>query len=375
MNIQADPVGYKALSKHFAAARSADELVAEEVRGQTDYLKLIAYSVALLAGAALVAMLHLGKGIIMPVALGFTVGLIFGPLGDRGAKFGIPAPATILASVLGAAAVMATLLYMMLPNLAQLNEAIPQIQRALARIAASGEQLSSMFANVTNGAASNTAATADAKISAVEIATKAMAVITPSLAEFVIFLFTLLLFAGYRQDVRSFLVKRFATREGRLAAMKSFTEAEGRLTDYMFTVAAINAGLGVTVGTAFWFAGVPGAFVWGMLAFFLNFLPVVGPLLLKGLLLGFGLVLYPTILSGLVPIALFMVISLIEANAVTPKIVGSRLTMNPLLVFLSVIVWTWLWGFAGAFLAMPFLAIASVIRDQYRKGRSISLPQ
>lgn len=381
MNIQADPVGYKALSRHFAAARMSDQEVANEVRSQSGYLRIIAWSVGTLAVLALLAVLHQGKGIAMPIVLGTIVGLIFGPLGDRGARFGIPAPATILVSATLAAVALAGILYLVLPSVGQLEEAVPRIRSAVERLTNSGEQLVSVVQKVSGGAEGEAGvetkpeAKPEAKPSTVDLAAKVAAIVTPTIAEFVIFLFTLLLFTASRQEIRSWVVLRFPTRKKRLAAVRAFAEAESRLTDYMFTVAAINAGLAVVVGTALWLADVPGAPVWALLAFVLNFLPVVGPLLLKGALLAFGLVTYPTILSGLIPVAIYLAISLIEANAVTPRIIGSRITMNPLLVFLAVVGWTWLWGFAGAFVAMPLLAIVSVIRDQFAPKPAVSLPQ
>ena len=182
------------------------------------------------------------------------------------------------------------------------------------------------------------------------------------------------MYIATRKDIRQAAVLMVEGRERRLSVLRSFNEAQAKLAEYIFTVAAINAALGVVVAAVFWAFGVPGALLWGFLAFALHFMPVVGPLILKALLIVFGIATYPNLLHAMTPFGLFLTISLIEANLVTPKIVGDRITMNPMLVFLSVVVWTWLWGVAGAFLAMPLLALASVIREEYLEEEAPRLP-
>ena len=374
MNIQADPVGYKALSRHFANASRSDAEVAEEVRMQGIYIRATSYALVTLALIALMTLLYVTREIAMPVVMGLVVGLFIAPLSDRGRHFGIPAPVTTLAVAALLIGGVGGALYFILPNVSDFADAAPKISAGFQKAIKSIEGLFSVFDMVKQGAADGAALVTKTETSKVDIAAKVAGLVTPALAQFVIFLFTLLLFSASRGEIRSALVRMFKTRERRLSALRSFNEAENKLTDYIMTVFAINVGLGVTVGVAMWLAGAPGALVWGFLAFVLNFLPVVGPLLLKAALVVFGVAAYPTIGGGLIPIAIFLAISMIEANVVTPRIVGNKITMNPLAVFLSVVFWTWMWGFAGAFLAMPLLAIASVVNDEFRSDDAPKLP-
>ena len=205
------------------------------------------------------------------------------------------------------------------------------------------------------------------------MAAKVAGILTPAFSQFLIFFFTLLLFTASRQEIRNAMVMSFTERAHRLAILKSFTKAEERLTDYILAISVVNIALGAAVAGIFWLAGIPGALVWGVVAFIANFLPVVGPLLLKGMLLVFGIATFPSLPMALLPLGLFLIISLVEANAITPRIVGKKMTMSPLMVFLSVVFWTWLWGFAGAFLAMPLLAILSVVRDELFSENGLKL--
>lgn len=375
MNIQADPVGYKALSRHFAAASRSDAEMAGEVRDQGFYIRLASYAMVTLAAIAVLAVLHQSRAIAMPVVLGMVVGLILGPIGDRLVRFRIPAAMTTLALVLAALGAFGCVLYLVSPSLTDFSQAAPRIARGFERLVKSAEGLFSVFETLkqsTGGGAG--ALITETKTSTVDIAASIAGFLTPAVSQLMIFVFTLLLFVASRQEIRNALVMSFGDREKRLSVLRSFGQAESKLTEYVLTVTAVNVGLGIMVAAVFWVANVPGALVWGVLAFIVNFLPVVGPLLLKALLLVFGIATYPTMLGAMLPVTLFLFISLIEANAVTPRIIGNKMTMSPLMVFLAVVFWTWLWGFAGAFLAMPILAILRVVKDEFSTDTAPRLP-
>jgi predicted PurR-regulated permease PerM len=74
-----------------------------------------------------------------------------------------------------------------------------------------------------------------------------------------------------------------------------------------------------------------------------------------------GLVTFPTLTQALLAPVLFLALATLEGHFVTPSIIGHRLTLNPLTVFLSLVFWTWLWGPVGAFLAVPLLIMALVV--------------
>lgn len=375
MNIQADPVGYKALSRHFAAASRADAEVADEVRDQGYHIRLISMAMLVLAAIAVLAVLHETRAIAMPVVLGVVVGLILGPLGDRLVPYKVPAPMTIMALVVGSFALFSTVIYVVSPSVADFSQAGPRIARGFDKLVKSAEGLFAVFESFKSNSGGNVGAlVTETRTSTVDIARSVAAFLTPAVSQFMIFLFTLLLFVASRQEIRNALVMMFSERDRRLSVLRSFNAAESKLTEYVLAVTGVNVALGLVVAGVFWLAGVPGALVWGVLAFVVNFLPVVGPLLLKGLLLLFGIATYASFPAALLPLGLFLLISLIEANVVTPKIVGDRITMSPLMVFLSVVFWTWLWGFAGAFLAMPILAIISVVRDEFSASPAPKLP-
>ena len=113
-------------------------------------------------------------------------------------------------------------------------------------------------------------------------------------------------------------------------------------------VSIINAALGVIVGVGAFLLGFPNPAIFGLAAAVLNYIPYVGPAVMVVILFGVGLVSFPS--AFVAPLA-FVALTTAEGHFITPTIVGRRITLNPLLVFLALAFWTWLWGPIGAFLA------------------------
>jgi len=132
---------------------------------------------------------------------------------------------------------------------------------------------------------------------------------------------------------------------------------------YLGTITLINVILGLLLSGALWAYGMPTPLMWGGIATLLNYIPYLGPIAVALLLALGGLMTYPDVWYALVPAALFVVIHLIEANVITPTLVGRRLTINPLLILVALSYWGWVWGTTGALLAVPLLIILKTVLD------------
>ena len=100
-----------------------------------------------------------------------------------------------------------------------------------------------------------------------------------------------------------------------------------------------------------------------MLGFILNFISYIGALIMEAALFMVGMVMFPNLTQALVAPLLFLALAALEGHFITPSIMDGRLTVNSLIVFLSLVFWTWLWGPVGAFLAVPLLIVALVVVD------------
>jgi predicted PurR-regulated permease PerM len=132
---------------------------------------------------------------------------------------------------------------------------------------------------------------------------------------------------------------------------------------YLSTITLINAALGLTVSVALWLVGMPTPMMWGGIVAILNYVPYLGPIAAALLLALGGLMTFADPWYALVPAAIFIAIHLVEANVLTPTLVGRRLTINPLLILLALSFWGWVWGTTGALLAVPLLIILKTILD------------
>ena len=139
---------------------------------------------------------------------------------------------------------------------------------------------------------------------------------------------------------------------------------EHDISAYLVTISAINLMVGVATGAAMHFSGVGDAVLWGAAAFLLNYVPILGPLVgvcMFGLV---GMLSFDTIGLALAPAGLYLLIHVIEGEFVMPLILAKRLMINPVIIILSLIFWYWMWGVAGAILAVPILAIVKIICDR-----------
>ncbi len=140
-----------------------------------------------------------------------------------------------------------------------------------------------------------------------------------------------------------------------LRAARAIRAVQERVGAYIATVGLINLGVGVLIGAISWAVGLDAPVMWGGLAALLNFIPYVGPLTMIGLMLAFGLGTADDLWMGLAPAAAYLAVHLVEANVATPAILGRKFTLNPVVILIALSYFTWVWGIAGAFLAIPLL--------------------
>lgn len=160
------------------------------------------------------------------------------------------------------------------------------------------------------------------------------------------------------------LVRVNPTLRGKIRAVEITREIEDNISNYLFSVSVINVGLGVAVSAGLFFLGVPNAAMWGILAELLNFVPYFGSIVGVVILAAVGLLTFDSPWRGLLPALWFMALHLLEANLVTPILLGRRFTLNPVAIFISLIFWIWLWGVPGALLSVPILVSFKVICDR-----------
>jgi predicted PurR-regulated permease PerM len=166
--------------------------------------------------------------------------------------------------------------------------------------------------------------------------------------------------AGWTTMRKRTIVSR-GSFEGALTTARVIQQVVDATSIYIGTITLINVTLGALTALVLWQLGMDSPIMWGGIVAVLNFIPYLGPIGSALLLFFGGLMTFPDVWSALLPPLVFVGLHLVEANLITPMIVGKRLTISPLAILVSLSFWSWVWGTTGALLAVPLLIIMKTI--------------
>ena len=142
---------------------------------------------------------------------------------------------------------------------------------------------------------------------------------------------------------------------------------------YFLTITLINAGLGVATGVTLWLVGMPNPVLWGVMAGVFNFVPYLGAIVGVGVVTLVALITFDSLSPVLLASGTYLGLTVVEGNIVTPLVLGRRMTLNPVVVFVSLIFWGWIWGVPGAFLAVPFAVSLKIVCDRVPRLQTIGV--
>ncbi|WP_235983753.1 AI-2E family transporter [Bradyrhizobium australiense] len=318
--------------------------------------------------------LYLAKAFFLPITMAFIIGTMLSPAANFLERFRIPravAAVVIVAAVSAAAAFMVGLIASpamewssKLPELgARLKDKLHVFDRPLA------------FWQEMQSTLGGPDTLTTFQLPKMEWVQPTLEFLSPTFAEFLLFIATLILFIASWRELRRALIMNFGEREWRLRTLRILNEIEEHLGNYLLVVTTINVGVGIATGLICAVTGMPNPAGLGALAAILNFIPIIGPVAMFAVLVVVGLVAFPTISAGLLASAMFAVMTFLEGHFLTPTIVGHRLALNALAVFLALAFWTWLWGPMGAFLSSPLLIVALIVKEHLMPPDSPQLPE
>ena len=159
------------------------------------------------------------------------------------------------------------------------------------------------------------------------------------------------------------LIKVLPLLRDKKKAVTIARETEASISTYLFTVALVNIGLGILVTLGMMLVGMPNAVLWGSLAAVAEFVPYVGATVMLVLLTMAGLVNFESVGQALLVPGAYLAVNVIQANFVSPMVLGRRLTLNPVAILVGLVFWWWIWGVGGAFIAVPLLATFKIFCD------------
>jgi len=186
--------------------------------------------------------------------------------------------------------------------------------------------------------------------------------------------FGLLLFLLASGDA---LLRQAVTIAPRLTDKKKVVEiareTEGEISHYLASITCINIGMGVLIGGAMWWLGLPNPALWGVMAALLNFVPVAGPFASAAVISLVSIMTFDGLTDTILPPLVYLGVHLLESQVLTPFFVSRRLMLNPVAVLLSLIFWTWMWGIPGALLAVPILAAFKIACERVEGFQALAI--
>jgi len=318
--------------------------------------------------------LYFSRPILVPVVAALIIGTTLAPIVKRAVRYRISPWATAVALgaiLLIAAATAVTLLASpvseWIAKAPDVGAAIKQKLYVLDRPLAALRELQ----EVLLPSAGNVVAVEPSQLG---ILTPVVAFVTPAVVAITLFFVTLIFFLATQMDFRRYVVSFFTTRDAKLRFIRISNDIEEHLASYVAVVTMINFGLGVVVAIGAWLFGLPSPVILGLVAMVLNYIPYIGPACTTVVLLGLGLVTFPSLGYALMPPAAFVALATIEGQFITPTVLGHRLTLNPLVVLLAIAFWAWLWGPIGAFLAVPLTIVILVTMTHLFPPEESKLP-
>ena len=312
--------------------------------------------------------LFFAKQVVLPFVLAILLALTLSPVTRALARFGIAPVVTAAVLIAAVSATVAAGGYLLSGPVSDWIDQAPTMQRELEQRLRGVTQSLQSVKEASDNVEELAEATSDPEVIKVAIeqpgiVTSAMVNLasfaTTALVALVLALF--LLASGDMLYIK--LVESFPRLSDKKRALKIAYGVEESISRYLLSITLINAVLGLVVGTGLAVIGMPQPVVWGAVAFLFNFLPYVGAVAGIGLVAVVSIVTFDSLGYAMLAPGFYFLATSIEGHFVTPIFVGRRLELNAVVIFGTVVFWAWLWGFAGALLAVPFLVCLKVLCD------------
>ena len=359
----------RCMDKRIERAQTAAELdqAVEQIAVRRD--RLLA-SLTLIAGIGIIVglpfALRAGAEFFLPVTAALVVAIALVPMLEWFERRGVPSKlASVLCVILFLAILAFAIASIVIPAMdwvVQVPERIGRVQHALAPVLDLYKSLDKYFDRIFSQIAISSSNAREVRL---ETPNSLLGIVTASAPHAAIQLFFALLvvyffLAGWT-GMRRKTIKSRGSFEGAMTTARVIQQVVDATSTYIGTITLINVCLGALTALILWGLGMDSPVMWGGIVAVANYIPYLGPIVSALLLFVGGLMTFPDVWAAMLPPAIFIGLHVVEANAITPMIVGKKLTINPLLILVSLSFWAWVWGTTGALLAVPLLIIMHTI--------------
>lgn len=353
----------------------------------------------LIAAVVLIAALHQARGIAVPTVMGILAAIALAPLARRLEWIGVPASLAAMAIVAGIVLSSAFTIYALLPSAEAWNARAPQVIREIEqRVRRINVSISESIGIAPEVSEEDPAPSAPGPASPPEPAPEAKeagngddalgklvddgqrmvadwAISAPGIVAGAVY-WAVLTFFLLRD--RAMLGRRLMAIGGTLSARRALGRAmqdvQSSVATYLLAITFINVVLGFSVAATFYLFGLPNAALWGVAAGLLNFMPFIGAAVMAIVALAVGLVSFADPLVAFFLLAVVVTLNTIEGQIATPMIVGARIRLPAIGIFVAIAFGAWLWGAVGALVATPLLIVASAFITRLTAASTLSSP-
>jgi predicted PurR-regulated permease PerM len=315
-------------------------------------------------------------GLIRSCRYRVVMGSISRPIADLGERLGMPKVVAVIATATVALLILLAIVGLLSTPLAywightkELALLIKGKLQLLNQPLAIFDEIAHALSGVSGGPESASTVHYDTST----IISGIVSTLTPVITQFVLFFFAMIFWMLYANEVKGGIALLFSGDRAGQVALRILDDAENKVSQYFGTMVIVNLCLAaVAMGLAS-AVGLPNPLLWGVLASTLSFIPYLGPAVMVTSLFLIGLLTFPTLKGAFVAPLIWIFVTTLEGQFITPTIIGHRHTLNPFLVFLSIAFWAWMWGPLGAFLAVP-LVISVVVMKRHLSSYSAVRP-
>lgn len=336
-----------------------------------DDIKALRRSASTFTTIAIFVIAYFARDLILPIMLGFLFALTLSPINRFLQRKGLPAALSAAILILMATASIGSAVYFAGGTVRSWTEDAPNIARELQSKLSGVQEAIEAVKDASSQVEEMTAAPADGPQEVVVqqpgLLNSAVTVVASSATSIGVALILALFLLASGDLFYVKLVQAFPKLSEKKKALSTVYDIERRVSGYLLTITVINAGLGLAVFAALWLVGLEYAYIWGIAAFLLNYLPILGGVIGTVLVGVHSVIFFDSLSYALLAPIVYQALTSIEAQFVTPYLIGKRLELNIVAVFLTVVLWAWLWGVAGALVAVPFLLVFKVICDKIER--------
>jgi predicted PurR-regulated permease PerM len=336
--------------------------------------EIISFALVALLVISIVVVLYAAKAFFLPVVTAFVVGTMLSPAASWLERQRIPRAVAAVLIVAAAGALVAFIVGLISSPLLEWSSRLPELGSLLREKLHIFDRPLALWQELQSAVGASDTSGTPFQFPKLDWVEPTVGFLSPTFTEFLLFFATLVLFIASWKDLRRALIMIFPDHVSRLRTLRILNEIEVQLGDYLLTVTMINLGVGTAVGIICAITGMPNPAGLGALAATLNFFPIIGPVAMFFVLVAIGIIAFSTLGAGLIAALAFIGVAFMEGHFVTPTIIGRRLQLNALAVFIALAFWTWLWGPMGGFLSSPLLIVALVLREHLLPVSSPQLP-